>query len=275
MQNLDREILLELREFLTISVECFRWLLPAIDQTVVDILGFYLEWRAHRVLLRPDLVGSALRRYYVGRDFRSDFMAFVREHAVGKEQMTAALLTAEEALMKSTQAKMQSGQQVSSDEPLLWSDVPSNANFTHVVELQCNLHQIVEALKTRTNPPLQHERTFYAIREFSDGDRSLTKVSRWLASLIRACDGTRTIEEVVTQLSFDIPEVKDEVKSYVFVKLLQGAQTQGFVTIYRTNRTESGSYKQRHKNPNAVPAEDSWPRAEGWQDCATREAPKA
>jgi radical SAM superfamily enzyme YgiQ (UPF0313 family) len=275
MQNLDREILLELREFLTISVECFRWLLPAIDQTVVDILGFYLEWRVHRVLLRPDLVGSALRRYYVGRDFRSDFMAFVREHAVGKEQMTAALLTAEEALMKSTQAKMQSGQQVSSDEPLLWSDVPSNANFTHVVELQCNLHQIVEALKTRTNPPLQHERTFYAIREFSDGDRSLTKVSRWLASLIRACDGTRTIEEVVTQLSFDIPEVKDEVKSYVFVKLLQGAQTQGFVTIYRTDRTDSGSYKERHKNPNAVPAEDSWPRAEGWQDWAAREAPKA
>ena len=40
----------------------------------------------------------------------------------------------------------------------------------------------------------------------------------------------------MTQLSLDIPEVKEEVKSYVFIKLLQEAQTQGFVAIYRTNR---------------------------------------
>lgn len=235
MLHLDREILLELREFLTIAVECFRWLLSSIDQTVVDMLSFYLEWRAHRVSLRTDLVGSVLRRYYVGRDFRSDFRTFVREHAVGKKQMTASLLAAEDALVQSTQATIQSGQQIPPGQSLRWSDVPSTTKFTAVVELQCNLQQIVEALKSRTSLPLESDRTFYAIREFSDGDRSLTKVSGWLAALIRACDGTRTIEEVVTQLSLDIPEVKDEVKNYVFVKLLQGAQTQGFVAIYRTN----------------------------------------
>jgi radical SAM superfamily enzyme YgiQ (UPF0313 family) len=239
MLYLDRETLLELREFLTIAVECFRWLLSAIDQTVVDMLGFYLEWRARRVSLHPGLVGSVLRRYYVGKDFPSDFLAFVRGHAVGREQTIAALLTAEDALMQSVQAMVQSGPEILPDQPLCWSDVPSATKFISVVELQCNLQQIVEALKSRTNLPLQGDRTFYAVREFSDGDRSLTKVSGWLAALIRACDGIRTIEEVVTQLSFDIPEIKDEGKSYVFVKLLQGAQAQGFVAIYRTNRTKS------------------------------------
>ena len=237
MPHLDRDALLELREFLTITVEWFRWLLSAIDQTV-DMLGFYFEWRAYRDSLRPNLVGSVLRRYYVARDFRSDFLAFVREHAVGKEQMIAALLAVEDALVRGAQPSARSGQQISPDQPLWWSDVPSTTKFIDVVELQCNLQQIVESLKSRINLPLQHDRAFYAIHGLSDGDRNLTKVSDWLAALIRACDGTRTIEEVVTKLSFDIPEVKDEVKSYAFVKLLQRAQAQGLVAIYRTNETE-------------------------------------
>ncbi len=48
----------------------------------------------------------------------------------------------------------------------------------------------------------------------------------------------------MTQLSFDIPEVKDEDKSYVFINLLQQAQNQGVVAIYRTNRTEIGVDKE-------------------------------
>ena len=245
MPHLDREVLLELREFLTITLEWFRWLLSAIDQTVVDMLGFYLEWREYRVSLRPNLVGSVLRRYYVGREFRSDFLTFVRGHGVGKEQMIVALLAVEDALVRGTQPRVRSGQQVPPDQPLWWSDVPSTTKFTDVVELQCNLQQIVELLQSRSGLPLHRDRAFYAVRELSDGDRNLTKVSDWLAALIRACNGTRTIEEVVTQLSFDIPEVKDEVKSYAFVKLLQEAQTQGLVAVYRTNEVV-----ERPERPN-------------------------
>lgn len=244
MPHLDRGIILELREFLTIGVECFRWLLSAIDQTVVDMLGFYLEWRAHRVLSRPGLAGAALRRYYVGIDFRSDFLVFVRNHSVGNEPMTASLLAAEEALAQNTQPTVHTGQQISPDQSLRWNDVPSNARFTEAIELQCDLQQITEALRSRTGLPLQRDRCSYGVRQSSDGSRSLTKISAWLAALIQACDGTRTIEEVVTQLSFDIPEIKDEDKSYVFINLLQQAQNQGVVAIYRTNRAEIGVDKE-------------------------------
>ena len=100
MPHLDREALLELREFLTIAVECYRWLLSAIDQTTVDMLGFYFEWRTHRISLRPGLIGSALRRYYVGMDFRFDLLVFVRDHPVAKEPMIASLLAVEEAMVQ-------------------------------------------------------------------------------------------------------------------------------------------------------------------------------
>ncbi|MEI9978882.1 MAG: radical SAM protein [Edaphobacter sp.] len=238
MPHLDRESLLELREFLTITVECYRWLVSAIDQTVVDMLAFYFEWRTHRVLLHPGLVGIDLRRYYVGHDFRSDFLTFVREHPVGKEPMVAPLLAAECALIQSPHLTAHSGRRVLADQPLRWSDVPSNTRFTDVFELQYDLEQITEALKSRTGPPLPQGRCFYAVRESADGTRSLTKISEWFAALIRACNGTRTVDEVVDQLTFDLQEVKDEDKGYVFINLLQQAQSQGIITIYRTNPTD-------------------------------------
>jgi radical SAM superfamily enzyme YgiQ (UPF0313 family) len=240
MPHLDREILLELREFLTIAVEWFRWLLSAIDRKV-DMLGFYLEWRAHRVLIRPDLVGSALRHYYLGKNFRPDFLAFVRGHIVCKEPMTASLLAAEEALLQSTHTPSPSAEQISLGQPLRWSDVPLNGNCGEVIELEYSLQEIVKALSSKTEMLLAPDRSFYAIRGSADGDRSLVKISQWLASLIRACDGTRTIEQIVTYLSLEIPEVIEEVKNYVFIRLLEGAQRQGFVIIYRMNRPESES----------------------------------
>ena len=240
MAQLDRGILLELREFLTIAVEWFRWLLSAIDQNIVDMSGFFLKWREHRLLLRPDLVGSALRRYYLGKDFRPDFLAFVRGHAASKEQMIASLLAAEEALLWGSRAPTQRDDQISLDQPLRWSDVPSAAHFSDVIELQCNLQEIVETLSSKSERPLKTDRSFYVVRE-SNGDRSLTKISNYLASLVRACDGTRTIDEVLTQLYLDTPEISEELKSYFFVRLLQGAQTQGLISIYRTSQPESGS----------------------------------
>jgi radical SAM superfamily enzyme YgiQ (UPF0313 family) len=237
MPHLDRDALLELREFLTMAVECYRWLLSAIDQSVTNILDFYLEWREHRNSLRPDLIGNHLRRYYVGPDFRSDFLNFLGQHPVGQEHSVASLLAAEEALVTSTFTMAQSGQPITPGEPLFWTDVPSNAKFINVIDLQFDLQQITEALKSRTGLPPQ-EICFYAVHEAPDGTRGLTKVSALLAALIRACDGTRTIEEVVTQLSVEMPEVKEEEKRYVFINLLQQAQSQGVVAISRASRME-------------------------------------
>ena len=57
MPNLNREALLELREYLTMGISCFRWLSCAIDQTAAKMLAFYFEWRTHRMSLCPGLTG--------------------------------------------------------------------------------------------------------------------------------------------------------------------------------------------------------------------------
>jgi hypothetical protein len=154
--------------------------------------------------------------------------------------MIASLLAAEEALLWGSRAPTQRDDQISLDQPLRWSDVPSNAHFSDVIELECSLQEIVETLSSKSERPLKTDRSFYVVRE-SNGDRSLTKISNYLASLVRACDGTRTIDEVLTQLYLDTPEISEELKSYFFVRLLQGAQTQGLISIYRTSQPESGA----------------------------------
>ena len=48
LQALERDVLFELREFLTMATGRFRWLLCAIDQAT-DLMGLFSEWRAHRL----------------------------------------------------------------------------------------------------------------------------------------------------------------------------------------------------------------------------------
>ena len=94
---------------------------------------------------------------------------------MSKEQMIASLLAAEEALLQSAHAPIQSGRQISPDQPLWWSDVPSNCTFTDVIELQFDLQEIVEALNSKAELPLAVRQKLYAVRESSDGDRTLRK----------------------------------------------------------------------------------------------------
>jgi hypothetical protein len=58
-------------------------------------------------------------------------------------------------------------------------------------------------------------------------------VSDWVACTIRSCDGTRSIQQVVEQLSCEIPAVQQDVREYAFVRLLEGVHADGFIEIYR------------------------------------------
>ena len=77
--NLDRNFLLELREFLLMGVEHFRWLLAGLDQITGHMMDFFSQWRAARLHLRPHLNGFEIRRYYRTVTFRTDLLhGFVR-----------------------------------------------------------------------------------------------------------------------------------------------------------------------------------------------------
>jgi radical SAM superfamily enzyme YgiQ (UPF0313 family) len=238
MPDLDREALLELREFITTVTERFRWLISAIDQRASEIFDFFFEWREHRVLIRPGLKGSDLRRYYAGRDFHSEFLRFVRKHVAETHETIAALLKSEDALSLGASASktvIESLYKVQPEELIRWTDVPVSRGPIPVLELAFDIEQAIEGIKSRTDAILERKTHYYTTCEVSPGRSRLVGISDWMAYVLRACDGLRTMKEVMAQLSRDIPEVDRAVRDYVFLRLLEGARAQGFINIYRND----------------------------------------
>jgi|HubBroStandDraft_4_1064222.scaffolds.fasta_scaffold06418_5 hypothetical protein len=232
--NLDRIFLLELREFLLMGIEHFRWLLVALDQFTAHMVNFFSQWRQARLDLHTHLNGFEIRRYYRTAIFRTDFLHFVRQHPVGTNPVVKAFLEYEDAMrVSSDKAGTPAGLPLLPGATLWWTDVPIKRTRTRVIELECDIEEIIDALKRRTEPAWAPGVYFYVTRETESGSESLEMVSDWVACAVRACDGTRSIEQVVKQLSHEIPFVEEDVRDYALVRLLEGVHADEFIEIYR------------------------------------------
>ena len=242
--HLDRNLLLELREFSLMGVEQFRWLLVALDRVTSGMLDFFTEWRESRLYLRPDLDGFDLRRYYRTATFRTEFLHFVSQHPAGKNTVVEAFLEYEDATRAGASwddVVIPFGVPLLPGSALWWTDIPVRGKRSRVIELGCDIERVVDALRHQSEPAWVRGLHFYVTREASAGSESLEMVSDWVACVLRACDGTRCVEQVVEELSCEISGVENDVREYAFVRLLEGVHADGFIEIYRVDsETEVG-----------------------------------
>ncbi|HWZ12368.1 MAG TPA: hypothetical protein VNX22_04440, partial [Acidobacteriaceae bacterium] len=80
------------------------------------------------------------------------------------------------------------------------------------------------------------------------GRSRLIGISHWMAHVLRACDGSRTMKHVMAQLSSDIPELDEAVRDYVFLRMLEGARAQGFINIHRKYSIETAEQELLEKS---------------------------
>ena len=234
--HLDRNCILELREFALNTLERFRWLMVAIDQSTTGIEDFFVEWRAHRIVLRREIKGTALRHYYRASEFRTDFQIFVRQHSAAKHPAVRALLDFEDAIRESAftdKSKTPFGCLVSPRCGLRWSDISVKEERTILIELSHDIQTIIQGLRFRRESVSSLGRHFYVMREVSDGINGVARISHWLACALRHSDGHHSIREIVQQLARDIPEVNESLREYTFVRLLEEAHAKGFIEIFR------------------------------------------
>jgi len=234
-KRLDRNVLFELREFLSMTLECFRWLLCSIDQAT-DLLTFHDEWRTWRIKFRGDLIGSDLRRYYVGSLFRGDFIRFMSEHRLLENPSIRALVRAEEMIKAAGEAQENAcGERIAIavGEPLQLADVPCARGTTRTLTFEYKLEEIVASIAARTEPEPRAE-VFYATRLDDKGDLRIVEISNLLAAVIKMCDGSHTVAKVIDTLAGDLPQLEEDMRSYISRRLLSGAHAAGFVDIYRT-----------------------------------------
>lgn len=234
--HLDRGCLFELREFALMGTARFRWLLVAIDQNTGGVVDFFLEWREHRLEIKPALGASALRHYYRTDNFRMEFTSFVRAHHVGRTAVVEALLSYEEARRRSASEDTRTtpaGDLVQLGAALWWTDVPVRKRRAIVLELSYDIQRIVDALKLRTAPAWVHGSHFYVMREVSSEIDRVDRVSDWMACLLRLCDGRWSIKEIIPRLAPSLLGVEESFRDYVCVRLLRGALDEKLIEIYR------------------------------------------
>jgi len=237
--HLERGALRELWEFMLMATARFRWLLVALDQSTSGILDFFMAWREHRLRLRPNLGPSDLRHYYRTHDFRADFVAFVRAQEAVRAPAVKALLDYEDALRHSAAAVrriMPAGDRLTQGSTLLPDDIPVRCNRTVIFELAHHIQRVVDALKLRKKPGRSQGTHFYVTRPVSAATARIDQISDWMAYLLRLCDGRRSIRDIVKELSAQLPEVQASLRAYVCMRVLEGAQAEQFIEIYRTAR---------------------------------------
>lgn len=242
-RHLDRGRLLELREFMLLGTTRFRWLLTAVDQATTGILDFFLEWREYRLQLRQALVGFYLRNYYRTDNFEVEFLSFVGGHEAAKNETVKALLDCENRLRRTASTEKRRnpcGDLIPLGSDLRKSDLPVRKQRINVLQLSFEIQSIIVALKFRRKPVWVRGPHFYITREVSRGTDRLDQVSDWMASLLRLCDGRRSIKQIIPRLSANLTEVEESLREYVCVRLLIGAHTENLIDIYRVASTDEG-----------------------------------
>lgn len=237
LQHLDRHFLLELREFMLSTLERFRWLVIAIDQSSGAVADFFCEWRKYRLILRPGLHGLDIRRYYRTLAFCDDFQSFVKQHSVAGHRTVKVLLDLEEAMRESIlndPGVKPAGSLIIPGCPLWWSDIPLKKAGTVIIELPHDIQKLIQGLRLKSEFSSSYARRFYMRREASDARHRIEQISDWLACILRNSDGRRDIAEVVDQLSCDITEIQEPLREYAFIQLLSRAHAEGFIDIYRS-----------------------------------------
>jgi radical SAM superfamily enzyme YgiQ (UPF0313 family) len=229
---LDRDCLLEFREFALTAIKRFRWLVVAIDQNTSGIADFFLVWRERRLALHPGMKGSDLRRYYRTEEFQSCFSAFVRQHPAANCVSVQTFLDFEDAVVGAASADKAvdaRGSPVAPGVELWWSDIAVKKSGTTLIEFLGDIQAVIDGLKSRSESTPARARRYYVVGR---SDR-VEEVSNWIACVLRNCDGSRTVKQVVKRLTDDLKEVDESISEYVFVRLLQGAWAKGFIDIYR------------------------------------------
>jgi hypothetical protein len=243
--DLDRGLLLELREFTLMAVTRFRWLISAVDQATTGVLDVFGDWRRFRERRYPSLAGPEMRHYYRTPQSGVDFSIFLRGHVAGKDPAVVLLLTYEDAVTRAAApdtARVGGASCLEPGSPLDWEDIPIRDKKGRVIELPWDLESVIDGVKNNRPPQRGRGPHYYVVSQAEADSNSVHHVSRGIAKVVEACDGRRTMKGVTSHLANVLPEVASSLRDYICVALVEKAHAAGLLAIYRTASEAADSH---------------------------------
>jgi hypothetical protein len=234
--ELDRAELVELREFLMSILRRMRWVSCAVHQAA-DMLDVFVDWVHERKRIAAMEVGPDLRQYYGTARFQQDFIEFLKRHSAGRDWRTRLLIEFYELLGEASSPDEQNVSEldvIACDEPMCQDDVALRAHASRMVELEGDLQEVVDAIRTgRVLEPKRYKH-FYAVSQKDTTDYPGYEVPKYLAKLIGLCDGQRTVGQIMELLCDEIEVTPEEARRPVYEALFENARAEGLIAIYRS-----------------------------------------
>jgi radical SAM superfamily enzyme YgiQ (UPF0313 family) len=229
--EMDRTLLLELREFARMAEARFRWLLGAADQATDGMLDIFFEWKKAREVLHPGLSGQSLRRYYRDMQFVEDFVSFLRTLPASSDPAVSRLMEFEESVARASSAQEApcGVAELDADEELEPSDIPCRRDLGKIVEVSFDLQLAIDAVKQRQAPGDDGRLHFYFVKQAPGINNNIYEVSPGIARAAGLCDGERTVEQIAKQLSEELPDVVEEWRPLYAVGLIERDGKKGFL----------------------------------------------
>lgn len=231
--HLDRAAFLEFREFMLMGSVRLRWLLVALHRSR-NIFDVFQAWRRCRIENHPELAGGELRGYYTREIFQREFLGFARcRQAEYGGPALAALLNYYDSLLDAQAADAGLPRH---GKPLTRigrsGSIPVRARNVHVLELENDIQQVIEALKRGEEPCRSGGRKLYRTDPLNEETTRLIEISPLLGRALESCNGRRTAKELVSEIAACFSGPRD-LRQYAAKTLLEGMHSQGLVEVYR------------------------------------------
>jgi len=250
--HLDREYLLELREFLLMAPVRLRWLFAALHQTTSGMLDVFSAWREHRRQLRPGLRGWALRAYYMLDDARTEFVRFVLEH------FGTSIPPAVECLASLYPALAEATAEAASPPA---AGVPLPAAGVCALRFDWDVQGVIDSLKRgEAASTVDRSARFFRTEPSSGGYPRLVQTTPLIAAGLRASNGRNTASGFVDELAnrFDGPLPARRLAAECLLEMLQD---EGLVEMRRPVSAGSRSDPARHQLTSPMMTETPAPHA--------------
>lgn len=242
---LNRDYLLELREFFVTASAPLRWLLVALHWSNGNILDIFSGWRRNRLEKRPELRGLLLREYYVLAESRRDFIAFVRQHCPDARSVAVdCLLSCYEVLEDAIRRQPEQRLCTRTAEPDP-EDLPIRSPFVCVFELHHDVQGVINSLKAGVYPTVvDGRRRYFRTRKRSSGEIQVIETTALIAAALKLCDGKHTVSAFVDEMAHRC-EAPPELQKLAAECLLETLERQQLVRIYSSEAKPATSRPEK------------------------------
>jgi radical SAM superfamily enzyme YgiQ (UPF0313 family) len=230
--NLDRNYLLELREFLLMAPIRLRWLLVALNETTSGIFEVFSAWREHRMQLHPELHGWDLRAYYMLAEARTEFVRFVLQHFGGSLTPSVECLARFYEIFAEARAKEVEISDRKPEQLAAVSEVPLRAANLCVLEFDWDVQGVIKHLQQGEAVKSVDRRPRFFRTQVSGDDNRIVETTPLIAAGLQACDGRNTVADFVNQLAgmFHGPRQSRRLAAEC---LLETLHFEGLIEIHR------------------------------------------